>query len=449
MKPQRRVAEVLADALLAGEASVDGFVARAAWTLGRRPRWLSGFSRRMFLHFGSGLGASQRSRLVEFIEEDSGYRDAWTRTRKPRIFHYPLEPARMAARPGALAACSLPALATPGDVAAWLGLAITELDWFADLRRMIDDHGPLCHYTFRWAAKRHGYRLMEAPKGRLRAIQRKILAEILNPVPAHRAAHGFRLGHSCLTYAQPHCGQRVVMRMDLRNFFPSIPAPRVHALFETLGYPDATARLLTGLCTNRVTGRMLRRIAVEDPAFQLSWIERKQLEIPHLPQGAPTSPALSNLCALHLDLRLDALAETLGGSYSRYADDIALSGGEPVRRGAARLGASIAAIAREEGFEVNHRKTRVMHASGRQVLTGVVVNERPNVRRDEVDRLKAILTNCAARGAASQNRQRHPDFRAHLLGRIGYVTTLNARRGARLRSIFERIDWDVPRLSLM
>ena len=186
---------------------------------------------------------------------------------------------------------------------------------------------------------------------------------------------------------------------------------------------------------------MLRRIAIEDPAFRLSWIEGKQLEVPHLPQGAPTSPALSNLCALHLDLRLDALAQTFGGAYTRYADDLALSGGEPLRRRCARLGASIAAIAREEGFEVNHRKTQVMHASDRQVLTGVVVNERPNIPRDEVDRLKAILTNCAARGAGSQNRQGHADFRAHLLGRISHVTALNARRGARLRSIFERIDW--------
>jgi RNA-directed DNA polymerase len=442
MSSQRRVAEALADALLAGEASADGFVARAAWTLGRKPRWLAGFSRRVFRHFGSGLASLQRSRLVEFVQDDSGYRDAWTRTRKPRIFHYPLEPARMAPRPGALAACNLPALATPGDLAKWLGVSVGELDWFADVRGMIEDHGPLCHYTYRWVAKRHGYRLMEIPKSRLRAIQRKILAEILDPVPAHHAAHGFRVGHSCLSYARPHCGQRVVMRMDLRNFFPSIPGPRVHALFEMLGYPEATARLLAGICTNRVTSRMLRRIAIDDPAFRLSWIEGKQLGIPHLPQGAPTSPALSNLCALHLDLRLDALAQTLGGSYTRYADDLALSGGEPVRRRSARLGASIAAIAREEGFEVNHRKTRVMHASGRQVLTGVVVNEGLNVRRDEFDRLKAILTNCVTRGAASQNRLHRSDFRAHLLGRIGYVTTLNTRRGARLAAIFERIDWN-------
>ena len=231
------------------------------------------------------------------------------------------------------------------------------------------------------------------------------------------------------------------MRMDLRNFFPSIPAPRVHALFTTLGYPQATARLLTGLCTNCVTARMLRKIPPADPGFRLTWIEGKQLEVPHLPQGAPTSPALSNLCALHLDLRLDALAHSVGAHYTRYADDLAFSGEEPVRRRVARLGAHIAAIALEEGFDVNHRKTRVMHRGNRQTLTGIVVNEKPNVRRDEFDRLKAILTNCVVRGTASQNRDAHADFRSHLIGRIGYVKTVNALRGAKLHSIFERIDW--------
>jgi RNA-directed DNA polymerase len=441
MRSERRVAEALADAFLAGEATPEEFAARAAWTLGRKPRWVAAFSRRVFQQFGSRLDSSQRGRLITFIEDDSGYRGAWSASRKPHIHHYPLEPARMAPRPGALAACSLPSLATPGDLAAWLGISTRELDWFADFRGMIGDHCPLCHYNYQWVPKRHGYRLMEAPKSRLRAIQRKILAEILEPIPAHRAAHGFRSGHSCITYVRPHCGRSVVMRMDLRNFFPSIPAPRVHALFTTLGYPQATARLLTGLCTNRVTARMLRKIPPANPGFRITWIEGKQLEVPHLPQGAPTSPALSNLCALHLDLRLDALADSVGANYTRYADDLAFSGEEPVRRRVARLGAHVAAIAREEGFDVNHRKTRVMYRSDRQMLTGIVVNEKPNIQRDEFDRLKAILNNCVIRGIASQNRDAHADFRAHLIGRIGYVKTVNALRGAKLHSIFERIDW--------
>ena len=72
MRPKRRVAEALADAFLAGEASAEAFAARAAWTLGRKPRWIGAFSRRVFERFGSRLDASQRSRLVSFIEDDAG-----------------------------------------------------------------------------------------------------------------------------------------------------------------------------------------------------------------------------------------------------------------------------------------------------------------------------------------------------------------------------------------
>jgi RNA-directed DNA polymerase len=320
------------------------------------------------------------------------------------------------------------------NLATWLGITIPELDWFADVRRMNPARGPLCHYRYTWIPKRFGSRLVEAPKARLRELQRRILRGILDRVPAHRCAHGFRAGHSCRTFVQPHVGREVVLRMDLRAFFPGIPAARVHALFETLGYPDAVSRLLTALCTNGVPMSVARRGAG-------SWIEAKRLQLPHLPQGAPTSPALANLCALHLDLRLDALATTLEGAYSRYADDLAISGGAGLRRSVRRVSNLVAAIASEEGFEVNHRKTRPMHRSHRQRLTGIVVNEKANIPREDFDRLKAVLTNCVRHGPASQNREGLRDFRAHLAGRVAYVASLNAGRGARLEAIYRRIGW--------
>jgi hypothetical protein len=172
-----------------------------------------------------------------------------------------------------------------------------------------------------------------------------------------------------------------------------------------------------------------------------SWLAAKRLGIPHLPQGAPTSPALANLCALHLDMRLDELARSLDAHYTRYADDLALSGGEALRRRIGNVSALVGEIAIEEGFAVNHRKTRSMHRSHRQLLTGVIVNEKPNVRRDEFDRLKAILTNCVRHGAGSQNREGRADFHAHLAGRIAHVASLNWARGKKLQEIFRQIDW--------
>lgn len=302
----------------------------------------------------------------------------------------------MQPRTGALAGCVLPELATPGDLAAWLGITIPELEWYADLRGMIGaSDGALCHYHCKWIPKRHGdYRMIESPKPRLSAIQTKILREILDFVPTHQAAHGFRRGRSCLTYAAPHVGKLVVLRMDLRNFFGSISFGRVSALFKTLGYPEETARYLAGLCTNRLPIRASLKSPGADSGFVLPWLERRKLNEPHLPQGAPTSPALANLCALHLDFRLTALASKVNADYTRYADDLAFSGNEPVRRKIERLSTLVAAIALAQGFEVNFRKTRTMHRSDRQILTGIVVNERINLQRHEYDRLKAILHNC-------------------------------------------------------
>jgi retron-type reverse transcriptase len=133
-----------------------------------------------------------------------------------------------------------------------------------------------------------------------------------------------------------------------------------------------------------------------------------------LPQGAPTSPALANLCAFNLDLRLQAAAESLGARYSRYADDLVFSGGRQFERAARRFISLVGAIALEEGFSINFRKTRVMSKASSQRVNGIVVNEKLNVKRRERDQLKAILHNCVRHGPTSQNRAGLADFRAHL-----------------------------------
>jgi len=101
-----------------------------------------------------------------------------------------------------------------------------------------------------------------------------------------------------------------------------------------------------------------------------------------------------------------------------------------------------AAILLQEGFAVHHRKTRVMRKGVRQHLAGLVINEHSNVVRADFDRLKAILTNCVRHGAESQNREAHPSFRMHLEGRVGFVESVNPAKGARLRKIFEQIQWE-------
>src|SRR5262249_20261640 len=90
------------------------------------------------------------------------------------------------------------------------------------------------------------------PKARLKMLQRRILHEILDAIPPHAAAHAYRRGRSLATYVRPHAGQEIVLRLDLRDFFPSTRVARVQALFRTAGYPEAVARLLAGFCTNVV-----------------------------------------------------------------------------------------------------------------------------------------------------------------------------------------------------
>jgi hypothetical protein len=334
----------------------------------------------------------------------------------------------------------LPEITSPGQLADWFGLTPPQLDWFADVRRR--NHrappGPMRHYTFHVLRKRDGrIRLLEAPKPQLKALQRRLLHDLLSRISPHDAAHGFRAGRSVVTYAAPHAGQAMVLRLDLCDFFGSIAAARVRALFRTLGYPREVAHLLTGLCSTTTPSDAWPANSPPD-----TWASRRRFANPHLPQGAPTSPALANLCSRRLDVRLHALATATGVCYTRYADDLAFSGGSEFARTVDRFRIQVAAIALDEGFDVRLKKTRRMRRGQRQHLAGVVVNEHPNVARDEYDRLKAILHNCRRHGPQSQNRTGVSDFHAHLLGRVAHVTAINGEQGRKLRSLFDAISWE-------
>jgi hypothetical protein len=136
------------------------------------------------------------------------------------------------------------------------------------------------------------------------------------------------------------------------------------------------------------------------------------------------------LCFYRADCRLAGLAKAAGAAYTRYADDLAFSGGKEFERRAERFSIHAAAIVMEEGFQVHHRKTRVMRQSVRQHLAGLVANQHVNVRRVDLDRLKATLKNCVRHGPESQNRDGHPCWQEHLRGRVGFV-----------ESIYEQIRW--------
>jgi hypothetical protein len=201
--------------------------------------------------------------------------------------------------------------------------------------------------------------------------------------------------------------------------------------------------VVTGLVTTVVPVQVWRSLPLPEGAEARDRHRRleRRLAVPHLPQGAPTSPALANLSAFGLDRRLTGLAATLDATYSRYADDLVLSGGPLLRRAADTVAAAVADIARDEGFHVNEAKRRLATRAGRQRVCGIVVNDRPNLARHEYDRLKAVLHDAARHGPEAANRAGVPDLRAHLQGRVAWLESLNPARGARLRERLDAIDW--------
>ena len=413
--PRKAFLSALARSFLAGQSGVDEIVARASQLLGRRPRWLKPLAQ-TYVDIFAGTTRPRLCRVVEFLTRET------RNYRIKRLQHWLTEPAQMQPVPAA-EMWQVPAIESIGALMEWLQLNPGELEWLADLRGLAGKthNSKLQHYYYRALMKPSGgMRLIEAPKSRLKHIQRKILSHILDKVPHHSAVHGFVRGRSIKTFAAPHTGRRVVLRMDLQDFFPSFTRARIQAVFRTAGYPEPVADLLGGICTNSVPRDTCRSL----PLYMQ----------PHLPQGAPTSPALANVCSWRMDCRLAGLAKSAGAAYTRYADDLAFSGDEEFDRRVKRFSTHVAAIAHEEGVSVNHRKTRIMRRSARQHLAGLVVNDHCNIKRAEFDRLKAILTNCARRGPGSENR-------AHLEGRVAFVESINPVRGRRLRRTFEQINW--------
>jgi len=342
----------------------------------------------------------------------------------------------------------LPLLKTPSDLADWLSVPLGSLNWLSGRYReggrpnLTQD----AHYHFRVVPKRSGgVRLLEAPKPQLKAIQHRILRDILDNVTVHPQAHGFSKGRSIVTNAGPHVGRRIILKYDLENFYPSVRYNRVVAIFRSLGFSREVgiwlARLTTSALPWNMTGIPELASLINAGRRSQHWDFYRLYGSRHLPQGAPTSPALANLSAYSLDVRLSGLAHKFEANYTRYADDITFSGSRQFAGALSDFIPLLERIVRDERFVVHKGKRRVLRNNQRQMVAGVVVNSRPNIRRTEFDRLKATLHNCVQSGPAAQNREKHPRFADHLRGRIAFVTQLNADRGAKLLAMYERIDW--------
>ena len=309
---------------------------------------------------------------------------------------------------------NLPIWRTEEEVAAALGISLKEL-WFFAIHRERERQP---HYiTFSIPKRSGGKRLIMAPKRRLKMVQRKLLELLVERLPVSEHAHAFRRGRSIRTGAEPHVGKRFVLKLDLKDFFPSVTFARVRGLLIAYGYSYPVATTLAILMTEAER----QPVEVNGTIFHVPVGER------HCVQGAPTSPGICNALLLRLDRRLAGLAKKRGLVYTRYADDLSFSG-DVDRNAANKFRSLVNRIAGEEGFTVNADKTRLMGQGNRQTVTGVVVNQVLGLSRQERRRLRAM----AHQLRHESEGERRPDLNARLRGKLAYLSMLNPRQAAQL-----------------
>lgn len=327
------------------------------------------------------------------------------------------------ANPEAQAQSRVPLLETAADVAAAIGITERELAWLTYHRQSAS----VDHYSrFTIPKKRGGVRVISAPKTRLRVAQSWVLENILAHQPVHTAAMAFRPGLSIADNAARHQGQAVIVKIDLKDFFPSVGVRRVKWLFERLGYNEAVASILALLCT-------------ETPRVAVTFDGQKRfvaLGGRSLPQGACPSPAITNLLCRPLDTRLAGAAAPLGFAYTRYADDLIFS--HPAKDApVGDLLPFVRKIIAAEKFVVNEEKTRVLRSQHRQAVTGLVVNEKAGgaqarISRQDLRRFRAFLHQCDRHGHEEMSKRLEKDALAYASGYLAYIHMVNPEQAEKV-----------------
>jgi retron-type reverse transcriptase len=221
----------------------------------------------------------------------------------------------------------------------------------------------------------------------------------------------------------------MVVNFDLQDFFPSISYKRVKGLFRSFGYSEAAATILGLLCTEPD----VETVELDGQRYYVAQSDR------HLPQGAPTSPMISNLLFRRCDRRLAGLADALGFTYTRYADDLTFSGSGDCVRQVCNLLKRTEAIIRHEGFALHPDKTRVLRNSQQQEVTGIVVNRKPNVDRETLKRFRALLFQIEKDGLEGKHWKHTSNLLTSIHGFASFVAMVNPEKGAQFLEQVKRI----------
>jgi len=338
----------------------------------------------------------------------------------------------------------LPSILTLGHLAERTGVS-----WF-HLRLLVEsDRGD--NYTyFRIRKRSGGHRQISVPETKLMIVQRWIAGHILAALPVHRASFAFAPKSSIVGCAAEHCGARWLIKLDITGFFGSISEIQVYRVFLTAGYAPLVAFELARLCTHAPCGsKRYRKPVWRARALGRPIYNYRQPRIGYLPQGAPTSPMLSNLVMYQTDLKIASLAAKAGLAYTRYSDDITFSTKGPLDRAKAmEVVWETAAILRAIGLELNRRKTRIVPPGGRKVVLGLLVDGNvPKLARKFRDQLRMHLHYLKTLGPEAHRAARKFDTVAglyrHVLGLIDFANSVDADFASRMRTEFNAVGWSL------
>ena len=306
---------------------------------------------------------------------------------------------------------ALPMIHNAKDWAEALDVPANKISWLCYHRKAATiDH----YHRFKIPKRKGGYRTIASPKPLLRQAQSWILENILEHIPLHDAAMAFRSGRSISDNAKAHQHGGVIIRIDLKDFFPGIKFPRVKGIFKSFGYNEGMATLFALACTD--SARI--NVELDGQKYFVALSER------YLPQGACTSPTLTNIICRKLDKRLEGLSKKFGFTYTRYADDLVFS--HPDKN--AEVGFLIKCVQNvisEEGFDVHPDKTMVMRPHNRQNVTGIVVNETPNVSRRDLRNFRSFLHHFETKGEAEMTKKLGKNARSYAQGYWSFIYMVN------------------------
>ncbi|QDU82304.1 Reverse transcriptase (RNA-dependent DNA polymerase) [Polystyrenella longa] len=323
----------------------------------------------------------------------------------------------------------LPELHSVEELAEAMETTVAELRFLAFDRRT----STTTHYQrFAIPKKTGGIRNISAPMPRLKRAQEWILWNILDKIELHPAAHGFRTGRSIVTNAEPHVKAEVVINVDLENFFPTVTWRRVRGLFRKFGYSEQLATVLALICSEpEVT-----EVQLDQKTYYVQQSERR------LPQGAPSSPAITNILCRGLDARLTGLAEKLGFTYTRYADDLTFSHAGQGSAAVGRMLRQVSYVVEQEGFQLHPEKTRIFRKGSRQEVTGLVVNERVNIPRKKLRQFRATLYQIEKDGPEGKHWGNSPNVLEAIEGYANFVAMVDPEKGRefqlQVRTIIEK-----------